>query len=87
MRTKLNLAISLCLLTLMATKPGLSGTATVNKLPQATALPGLSQSLTTMRNPPMKLPRGRPVGGGKQCNSGYDQCYNKMSNSYCIARK
>jgi hypothetical protein len=84
MRTKLSLGISLCLLTLTVTQPGVSGTATLKKAPQASALPGLSQSLTTMRNRPMTLPRGRPVGGGKQCNSSYDQCYSKLLNSgYC----
>ena len=84
MRTKLSLGISLCLLTLTATQLGLSEAATLKKAPQASALPGLSQSLTVMRSRPMTLPRGRPVGGGKQCNSGYDQCYNKLLNSgYC----
>jgi hypothetical protein len=84
MRTKLTLGISLCLLSLTAAQPGLSGTATLKKAPQASALPGLSQSLTVMRSRPFSLPRGRAVGGGKQCNSGYDQCYNKLLNAgYC----
>ena len=83
MRSKLALGLTLGLLTLVATQPGLSETATVSKLPKAsTALPGLSQSLATMRKQPMSVPKARP-GAGKQCNSNYDQCYNKMSNSYC----
>ncbi len=83
MRPRLTLGTCLCLLTLAATQPVLSGTATVKKLPQASALPGLSQSLTTMRNRPMSIPRARPAAG-KQCNTNYDQCFNKMMNAgYC----